>query len=78
MLLPYCVSVVRLYCIPCYREIFSDSTAGQENPFEPLDHLEEESGCITLVAVFSQAPSMFAFMQEVDVYFINYPGAGAT
>ena len=45
VLLPYCVSVVSTlgcFAIACYREI---SPAGQENPFEPLDHLEEESGC---------------------------------
>ena len=44
----------RLCCsrdLAIYRETFSDSPAALENPFEPLDHLEEESGC-DFVAVY--------------------------
>ena len=38
----------RLRCLAIYRETFSDSLAALENP---LDHLEEESGC-NFVAVY--------------------------
>ena len=44
----------RLCCsrdLAIYRETFSDSPAALDNPFEPLDHLKEESGC-DFVAVY--------------------------
>ena len=45
----------RLCCsrdLAIYRETFSDSPAALENPFEPLDHLEEEILLLFILSSF--------------------------